>query len=308
MPIMCAMILRLDPRRAVVWRTPDSMQIGVDPALVVLDAVSDGDARLVAALGTGVTRAGLEVLAHAARVGDDEVERLLARLGPALTRAPAEAEPPARVAVVGAGSAAARVARVLAEAGHPVVVAAAGDPLDADAGVGAAVLVSTHVIDPHEHLRWLRRDLRHLPVVIGEDSATVGPLVVPGSTACLACVEQRRTAADAAWPAIASQLWGSPAAADSPLLAAEAGAAAVRMLAGAGGRSLRIAADDGARVEREWQPSPRCGCHGLERAGLDPSGLEPSAPQHREPSAAQPGSGRAAPRADDLSRAAPIAG
>ncbi len=285
---MCAMILRLDPRRAIVWRTPDSLQIGVDPALVVLDAVSDGDARLVAALETGVTRAGLGVLAHAARIPDEEVERLLARLAPALGAHPAEAAPLARVAVIGTAGSAARIARVLAEAGHPVVTAAAGDLLDDETGIEAVVLVSTHVVDPLEHLRWLRRDVRHLPVVIGEASATIGPLVVPGSTACLACVEQRRTALDAAWPAIATQLWGSPAAAETAMLVDEAGAATVRMLAGEGGRSLRIAADDGARVERAWQPSPRCGCRGLELAGLE-------AP----PRVAPP---------HDLSRAVPIAG
>lgn len=303
---MCAMILRLDPRRAIVWRSPDSLQIGVDPALVVLDAVSDGDARLVAALETGVTRAGLGVLAHAAQMADDEVERLLARLAPALTRAPAEAAPPARVAVAGSSDSAARIARVLAEAGHPVVVAAAGDRLDEEA-VDVAVLVSTHVIDPLEHQRWLRRDVRHLAVVIGEASATVGPLVVPGATACLACVEQARTEEDAAWPAIASQLWGRPAAADAPLLAAEAGAAVVRMLGGAGGRSLRIAADDGARVEREWRPSPRCGCRGLELVAAPPAGPAPAtAPAAEEPAGVAPRTPDSTP--DDLSRAVPIAG
>ena len=274
---MCPMILRLDPRRVVVWRTPRSMQIGVDPALVVLDPVSDGDARLIAALETGVTRAGLAVLAQAARVSDERVGQLLALLGPALTgTTPTEPLRP-RVAVVGRTAAAARIARVIAEAGHPVITAETGDHLADDGAVDAAVLVSQHVVDPLEHLRWLRRDIRHLPVVLGELAATIGPLVVPGHTACLACVEQRRTAADSAWPAIAAQLWNTRAAADTALIAAEAGAAAVRMLSRAGGQSLRISAHDGERREHRWEPSPRCGCLGLELGGAQISVAVPLA-------------------------------
>lgn len=274
---MCAMILRLDPRRVLVWRTPRSMQIGVDPALVVLDPVSDGDARLIAALETGVTRAGFAVLAHAARVSDERVGQLLALLAPAMTGAPPSKPPLARVAVVGRTAAAARIARVIAEAGHPVITAEAGDHLGDDGVIDTAVLVSRHVVDPLEHLRWLRRDIRHLPVVIGELAATIGPLVVPGRTACLACVEQRRTAADSAWPAIAAQLWNTRAAADTALIATEAGAATVRMLSRAGGQSLRISADDGERREYRWEPSPRCGCRGLELCGAQISVAVPLA-------------------------------
>ena len=58
---MCAMTLRLDPRRPIVWRTPHSLQIGVDPVLAVLDDVSEGDARLIDALAVGVPRSGLEI-------------------------------------------------------------------------------------------------------------------------------------------------------------------------------------------------------------------------------------------------------
>ena len=57
---MCGMILRLDPSRPLVWRSPFSLQIGVDPVAVVLEEVDDGDARVIATLATGATRAALD--------------------------------------------------------------------------------------------------------------------------------------------------------------------------------------------------------------------------------------------------------
>lgn len=289
------MTLRLDPRRPIVWRTPHSLQIGVDPLLARLDEVSEGDARLVDALAVGVTRAGLAMLADHAGVPDHRVEQLLAALAPALVAAGTGAAGtgvagtgsagaasipvlPA-IAVVGTGVGAHRVAAVLREAGHPVTLSASAGP-DTDAPRGArgrrrpaaAVLVSTHVIDPRAHQRWLRRDVPHLPVVFGEAAVTVGPLVHPGTTACLGCVERRRVLDDAARTAIAAQLWGTPAAAESPALATEAAVETFRMLRagiptppddGAPSVSVRLDADAGARTATEWWPSEGCGCRGL---------------------------------------------
>ena len=46
----------------------------------------------------------------------------------------------------------------------------------------------------------------HLPVAVTGDAARVGPLVVPGSTACLWCLDHRARDLDAAWPALADQI------------------------------------------------------------------------------------------------------
>lgn len=268
---MCAMILRLDPRRALVWRDPRTVQLGVDPVVAVIDDIGDGEAKLLAALATGVTRDGLRVLGELAGVPDDRVERLVAGIAPALLGPPIE-EPRPRVAVVGrANGATGRIAALLASAGFRVVTAGSGDGLDAT-GVAAAVLVSHHVVDPFEHLRWLNRDVLHVPVVFGELAVTVGPVVDPGRTPCLACVEQQRTDADPAWPAIGSQLWRQPAAADTELAATEAALEIVRMLADRPTHQVRLDTETGGRTERTWGPSARCGCRGLELSLVPPIG------------------------------------
>jgi hypothetical protein len=71
--------------------------------------------------------------------------------------------------------------------------------------------------------------LPHLPVAVSGDRARVGPLVLPGLTACLWCVDRRARDHDAAWPALADQLrLRHPRAwAQSGVLAAVAGAFAV---------------------------------------------------------------------------------
>jgi hypothetical protein len=48
----------------------------------------------------------------------------------------------------------------------------------------------------------LRADQPHLVVRPRASGAIVGPLVLPGETACLHCTDLTRTAADAAWPTL----------------------------------------------------------------------------------------------------------
>jgi hypothetical protein len=262
---MCGMILRLDSRRPLVWRSPRCLQLGVDPRLAVLDDVTDGDARLIDALTVGITRTGLGTLAAQAGVPDHRVDEVLQVVSPALAPEVEQraAQRPA-IAIVGRGVAAARAAGVIGEAGHPVAV---GESITRVGGrrPHAAVLVSGHVSDPLEHQRWLRRDIVHLPIVFGEVAVTIGPLVVPGATACLTCIETRRTSADPAWPAVAPQLWGRSAATETAEHATVAAVEALRMLRRSSDEGVAVRIDDvtGERTERVWSPSEQCGCRGL---------------------------------------------
>lgn len=306
------MILRLDSRRPIVWRSPRTLQVGVDPRLAVLDDVSDGDARLIDALTAGVTRAGLGTLAGQAGVPANRVEQVLHAVGPALEGLSVQGSVPgdhnangvehartaqrASLAVVGRGPAAARVAGVLGESGHPVAL---GESITRVAGrrPGVAVLVSGYVTDPLEHQRWLRRDIPHLPIMFGEVAVTIGPLVVPGITACLTCVERRRSADDPAWSAVAPQLWGRSAPTETVALATEAAVETLRMLRGLSveGLAVRLDVDSGERGQQVWQPSEQCGCRGLSsRPARAPRQENGSAPVRPAPtSAAAPTTTRA---------------
>jgi bacteriocin biosynthesis cyclodehydratase domain-containing protein len=262
------MVLKLDPLVPTVWRDPFSLQFGVDPARVVLRDVSLADEQVISALMSGVTRAGLSMVGRAAGVAEADVARLIRDLSPLLLEAPAP-RPAPTVAIVGVGRTVEELAATLIESGLTAVVTSAVSDAACDFGVA----VGHYVLDPQVYGFWLRRDLPHLSIVFGDGIATVGPLVEPGTTPCLYCLEHHRRDADKSWSAIASQLWGRRSAAETPLVSREVAAiaarAVVRRLApGLGGgaagpaaaASIRIAVDSGETTRRDWMPHPECGC------------------------------------------------
>lgn len=72
--------------------------------------------------------------------------------------------------------------------------------------IDCAVLVSHQVIDPRRYATWNNRDVPHIAVTFDAERVWVSPMIVPGQTACLFCLEQMRTDADSSWPVIATQL------------------------------------------------------------------------------------------------------
>lgn len=116
---------------------------------------------------------------------------------------------------------------------------------------------SDYVRDDHPHL-YVR------PLLGG---AVVGPLVRPGRSPCLGCLDQVRTDADRAWPALLAQLCRRPMPVE-PLLAGWAAGTAVTQLltelnggapATLAGTFELTAADTEPRL-RQWPMHPICGC------------------------------------------------
>jgi hypothetical protein len=117
----------------------------------------------------------------------------------------------------------------------------------------------------------------HLAVAVRETTGVVGPLVVPGTSACLRCLDLARTERDPAWPALVAQLAqrrsSSADACDVVLATVTAGYAAMQVLAfldrkvsggpqpATFGGTLELASPDWRFRRRSWQPHPACGCH-----------------------------------------------
>ncbi len=255
-------MLRIDPAAAPLWRTPDSLQFGHDPALAVLDDVPAGAERVLHALMPGADRRRLETVAKEA--GLDDLDGLLALLSPVLVHGTADA-PPLRVAVDG-----------------PPDVAEVVRPWFGPAAVGTpdvVIVVAHHLVPPADTVRRLAEDVPHVAVVFGDQSAVVGPFVVPGRTPCLRCAEEHRLD-DPTWRAIASQLMrrGPARTATSirtRLIACGALGDALDLLrtgceTGLEGTAIRVAPDGTvSRVPRPWHE--RCSCR-------SPNGPAPSVP------------------------------
>lgn len=285
------MVLKLDRRFPLVWRTPDSLQLGVDRPQLVIEGLSRVQEYLIAALVMGVARSGLDMIASAHDAANGEVDRLLAQVASAL-EAPS-AEPPSAT-IEGAGPTAEALRGMF------------GSGLSE--GIGSpefVVIVAHHVIDPELHGRWLRQDVPHLPVVFGDSIVRVGPIVEPGAGPCLYCLELHHTDADPAWPAISAQLWGRSTPSETALVASEtacivARVLQARLLQGEPGpaTSIELDATTGVRVVRVWTRHPDCQCSGISdgvRGGEKPT----SVPQESETaSVPQNDSIRISPRKD----------
>ena len=111
----------------------------------------------------------------------------------------------------------------------------------------------------------------HLLVEVREATGVVGPLVLPGRSPCLRCLDLTRSDLDPAWPTLAQQL---PAAGegdvgcDGPLALAVVAQAVMQALAVVDGTSvpatlggtLEMALPDWRWRRRSWPLHPACGC------------------------------------------------
>jgi hypothetical protein len=133
--------------------------------------------------------------------------------------------------------------------------------------------------------RLVGQGIPHLAVSGSEAIGIVGPLVLPGRSACLRCLDLTRSDRDPAWPRILAQLArreASPAACDVTLAAAVAAQAATQVLgfvdvhdAAAIGCTLELVLPGWQWRRRTWPPHPRCSCgshNGWERQPAGSSG------------------------------------
>jgi hypothetical protein len=250
------MVLKIADGIPMVWRTPTSVQFGVD-APVIVDGVTPGVERVLAALRSGISTSGLEMLARDAGLPAAQLAAVLRLLEPVMR--PRPPAPAGRVLVTGDGPLAVMVAALLREAG---ALARSDDTMPA-----IAVLVADWVVGPDDAARWLRRDITHLPIVLTDSSADIGPFIEPGGGPCVYCLHLARTDADPAWPAVATQLWGRAGAEHSQLMQLSVACfAARRILArlesgpSTTASAWRIADEGGAVSAWTARTHPRCSC------------------------------------------------
>ena len=140
------------------------------------------------------------------------------------------------------------------------------------------LLADTVVPDPQLAKELFVAGAVQLQVWAGEGIGVVGPLIVPGRSCCLRCVDLYKTDVEPAWPTLAAQLAGRPQQAD--LASAQASAAfavgqALRVLDGprigglpwhgiselpVWGTAIEIDTFSGQLHPMSWQPHPRCAC------------------------------------------------
>ncbi len=339
----------------LVWRDPDTLQIGIDPRRAIAITGMTGAGPLIGLLDG--SRDEVQVLAAAQQrdVPQDVARRVLtllltagvlqdfpaatlrglpdgprARLAPELAAASlahGDTDGGARilarrqlasVRVLGTGPVGASLAGLLSAAGvgHVICSGPAAGGRDADrpgtdgpgtdrpgtdrpAGHGPsaegpaaehatrhaasggrpdlAVLTSSY--PPELATALLRQRIPHFVACASEAIGAVGPLVLPGWSACLNCVQLARTDRDPAWPFNLAQIAGrdpQPPACDTTLATAVAAQAAGQLLtfldraAPAGAvtnGTLELVLPGWQWRRRTWLPHPACSCGSYRRPG-----------------------------------------
>jgi hypothetical protein len=137
--------------------------------------------------------------------------------------------------------------------------------------------------DPLVLTELMRHRVPHLAVLAEEAIGVVGPLVEPGQTPCLRCLDLSKAARDPAWPRILAQVSGPVAASaaalacDTVLAATTAALAAAQALAfidrarrpaAACGTTLEIVLPEWQWQHRTWPANPACVCGAVPAGGL----------------------------------------
>jgi bacteriocin biosynthesis cyclodehydratase domain-containing protein len=140
------------------------------------------------------------------------------------------------------------------------------------------VLVADDVVDSRRGDELVRHDVPHLAVVTTPDRVVIGPLVLPGRSPCLRCLDLHRRDRDPAWPQVVAQLLSAQVRrgsgrSETASATAAAGLAALQALvlldghatAASVGRTLELTLPDGLVERRAWRLHPSCGCARLPR-------------------------------------------
>ncbi|MEU7037917.1 TOMM precursor leader peptide-binding protein [Streptomyces sp. NPDC046237] len=136
--------------------------------------------------------------------------------------------------------------------------------------------LAAYLPDPLPAEGWITTGTPHLYAGVLEATGVVGPLVLPGGTACARCAQEERTDREPVWPRMLAQWRSGPPpqvpACDLSLATTVAGLAAAHALAFLDGE---LPASTGARCEvslplLEWRvervrPHPACPCGAVRR-------------------------------------------
>lgn len=199
-------VFHLNPSLPLVWQNPDTLQIGIDPPVVVLSHVPDDVLLLVHHLGCGVSESGLAMFAKTQGVSPERTQALLEDLAPALGRPVDSVVTP--FVLDGPADLVARATSVLSGLGHAVARAAHDDTPPESTAPGEVLVFGHFVPHPRSFHRWLRVDRPHTPVVFSDQTITVGPRIIPGQTRCLRCALATPGQSPQVSAALSSQLWG----------------------------------------------------------------------------------------------------
>ncbi|USQ77138.1 hypothetical protein [Ornithinimicrobium cryptoxanthini] len=264
-------MVRLRPSALPVRRAPGEVQFGMSPTHgIVLAGLTESESELLLSLSESAGTARDVTLAERFGV---PLERVVDFIG--ALRSNGLLVPDTiiagthRLCVPGRGIVVELVREHLQSTGVDMVVDP--DPTDL-AAADLAVLCGRDAIAPDEGAACQRARVTHLPVVLRDGEVIIGPLIHPGVSACLRCLDLHRCDRDQAWPRILSQITTPTSdlgiSVDAVPAQANTVAALVAMLARESLTTPQVATGVSWQISlpwpevrtRVWTPHPHCDC------------------------------------------------
>lgn len=134
--------------------------------------------------------------------------------------------------------------------------------------------IAHDITDEHLQAELMHKEQPHLSVILRDRDVLIGPLVVPGQTACLGCVDQHRADQDPRWLEICRTMRArmsaemNPPPEETAVALFAAGSAVLQSLLLIDGVNrpsgwssvVQMRAADGSSTTCSYQPHPTCGC------------------------------------------------
>jgi hypothetical protein len=222
------MVLRINPSRQPLWRSPTELQIGLESDAPRLRDMTRAQERLIHMLYKGMPNSYLQEASD--KLGVPNPNEILEAISPALievTYPQVDEEFVKRnfAEICRAQSTYNHTGEsVIAQRKlHSIFISAAdgcgrllSDSLS-NSGIGRvnsdertphdfAILIGNQVLPPSSYSHWLNSMTPHLAIIFDHDGVTVSPIIETGKTPCLTCFHEQQINRDDAWPELASQL------------------------------------------------------------------------------------------------------
>lgn len=209
-------MIKLNPAFPLIWRSPTSIQIGIDRPLAIAESITLGQERFLSALRTGISEHSLTAIAKECSLNAAELQSTLALFSDACQ--PETRTPRKRICLDGNHSQINSMGEIFTRLGHSVVRASALSEPQTD----IVFLIADFVQPLHRSGDWHRRNTPHIPVTFGDETIEIGPIVGLEDTApCAMCISLSKIDKDSAWPVMATQLTGMFSALPTPLVVHE---------------------------------------------------------------------------------------
>ena len=269
-------MVRLRSTARPVRRGQGEVQFGLSPGHgIVLAGLSEPETQLLLSLAGNAGTSRDLALANRFGVRPQRVADLVAALhGHDLleeTGTIRAAHQDRSVCVPGRGNVVEQIRAHLTGAGVGAVLPRASAEKER-AELDLVVLCATDAVTPDVARDWQEAGTPHLPVILRDGAVVIGPLVLPGASPCLRCLDLHRRDRDHAWPSILTQI-SSPTGelgrsveappAQTPTIAALVAMIAVESLSDdeqARGLSWELSLPWPAVHTRAWTPHPECDC------------------------------------------------